>query len=229
MAHTEIVNPLTDNVPHPRISFTMFEKKVRHFVEKHGHANILLTYRAGSGGPDDAIDVDELARPRTGIYRASLPGFSSALEAQFTSALDNPPRDTHQTIDARYQHLLDVQAVNLARYEESNAALEGRLKAERDQRMSAEDQLRIANRRIEELEAELEDRDEPLIDDETAVLLRVLWGDFIGLKELAEQARDLLDAIDENPATGALLLEKCPRVLLLLAQAAGEGASEEST
>lgn len=222
MPTAEMVNPLTDHERHPRTSFPKFVKSVKAYVERFGKEELLLTYAPGQGDLDEAIDPEELDKPRTGFYRARLKGMPQRIETQYIHSVDVPPKDPRTTIDAAYQALNETLTVRLGLVTQQLMEVEGRLKTERDLRFAAEDELRLAKQRIAELEAALSEVDEPILDESTATLLRAMFGDFLGFDEMKKTASATLDAIDADEHARTIMLEKCPQVLLLLARAAGE-------
>ncbi len=222
MSSVQLVDPLTDGEPHPRMSFSKFAKRLAGYVEKFGRERLILTYAAALGDPDEAIDSEELAKPRTGFYRARIDGMPQRIEAHYTHALDIAPRDPRQSIDSQYQALNETMTVRLGMASQELIEMQARLKTERDLRFAAEDENRIFKRRVEELEAELEAIEQPIFDESMIDCARVLFGDLIEMNDTMEAATEALTAIENNVPVGLFLQEHCPNVILLLAKVAGE-------
>lgn len=223
-----LVDPLLEAQAHPRVSFVKFTKKVKSFVDRHGRDHLILTYCAAQGALDEAIDAEELDKPRTGIYRARVNGYPGKIEAEFTHALDTPPKDPRLTIDSSYQQALETLTVQNSALSTQVIESDARYYKERDLRFAAEEKLRLAERKIVDLEAHIEEHDEPIFDDSMIDLVRTLFGEWMNIEQCIEAASAVLDAIETNDKARNVLLETCPQLVLRLAQAAGEESDEPS-
>lgn len=229
MTAAVVVNPLCDGAAGVRLSFEKFKKRVKAFAEQFGRENVHLTWRADPGSEAEILDLDELEKPRSGIYRSrpTTAPDDKYLEATYTASNDLAPRDGRYSLDRGYQELLDTQQHRLSLIERNLLETEARLSDERSKRYAAEDELRLAQRKIDELEAlvdELEDQVGPLLDEDTIHLATKLFRSWCD-PERAKVANSALDAL-ENSDLGKILVEKHPEIILLLSEIAGD---EEET
>ena len=220
-------NPLLDGNLLPRQSFHRFAENCKRVAEKYGRTMLLLTF-AGNGAHEEQINVEELEKPRTGLYRARIEGDDRVAEAEFVATSDEPARNGRNFIDRSYQELLETIELKYKITAQENLDLVTRLDQERKLRLAAEDETRVLQRRVEELEAEVEEADEKILDDSMIAMISELFGDFTGSLERSDAARVALDTIEAHPEVARVLEEHVPQVILLLAHAAGESTDDDT-
>lgn len=229
MTTVEIVNPLCDGEEQPRLSFQLFVRKIKGYVEHFGRETLVLTWRSDLNNPSERIAVEELDKPRSGIFRAQLANDARFVETQYTNSMDTAPRDGRSSIDRSYQELIEMQTVRLSHQTQELVELQAAIKTERQLRFAAEEAERVAQRRIEELEAELEASEETILDASLIELGQKIFGTWMGVNEHAEAAARALDVIEQHPKVVAVLQEETPFVLMLLSEVAGEGDGNDDS
>jgi hypothetical protein len=208
-------------------SFFQWRKKISAALAMDA-SRVHLSFTAPNGR-SYSIEPEELQTPQPGTYTAKVSngnGGEQEISADFEVNPERPlRRSPEDAFISRYERMADD-------LEHARQVSENRARAAEAEKLAALDTVTAQQRRIHELELQVEElkqQNEGMLDNESVSMLVELVNMWTGTADLREVLGSLLRAIEEDPLVMERVVKRVPPdAMVLLMRAVTEADAPEA-